>query len=78
MDNWLSTTPAELDKTNPTSPIHQRKYAHVIDTLPAAENTEQTDVRVLAFWSDNIVPAIKQGKIALVVGHRGSIAAIAK
>lgn len=55
-------------------PARDLRY-HAVDTanLPMTESLKQTIERVLPYWNDAVLPAVKAGKRCIVVGHGNSI-----
>ena len=41
--------------------------------LPMTESLKQTLERVLPYWQESILPAVKAGKHCIIVGHGNSI-----
>lgn len=41
--------------------------------LPMTESLKQTLERVLPYWQESILPAVKAGKRCIIVGHGNSI-----
>jgi len=55
--------PPPLEKTDPRWPGNDPRYAFVPeDELPQCESLKDTEARVVPYWADMIVPAIKEGK----------------
>lgn len=52
------------------------RYAGI--TLPDTESLKTTLDRVMPFWNETIVPALKQGETVLIAAHGNSIRAIIK
>ncbi len=46
--------------------------------LPRGESLKMTIKRVLPFWQDRIVPALRSGKTPLIVAHGNSLRALVK
>ena len=46
--------------------------------LPATESLKTTIDRVLPFWHDTIVPAIRSGKRVIIAAHGNSLRALVK
>jgi 2,3-bisphosphoglycerate-dependent phosphoglycerate mutase len=71
--------PPPLEVADKRHPIHDRRYAELDPrVLPACESLKDTLARVLPFWNDRIVAALKAGKNVLVVAHGNSLRAVVK
>lgn len=71
--------PPALEKTDERFPGHDRRYHDVPqDELPVTESLKETIIRVLPYWNDTIVPAIKSGKRVLIAAHGNSLRALVK
>lgn len=71
--------PPPLEKTDPRWPGNDPRYALVPeDELPLCESLKDTEARVVPYWADMIVPAIKEGKKVLIAAHGNSMRAIVK
>ncbi|MCK9393961.1 2,3-bisphosphoglycerate-dependent phosphoglycerate mutase, partial [bacterium] len=71
--------PPELEKNDPRSSRGDPKYKDLKEEeIPLAESLKDTEERVLPFWIDTIVPAIKKGKRVIISAHGNSIRAIMK
>uniref|UniRef100_A0A0X3QCX8 phosphoglycerate mutase (2,3-diphosphoglycerate-dependent) n=2 Tax=Schistocephalus solidus TaxID=70667 RepID=A0A0X3QCX8_SCHSO len=71
--------PPPLDVTDSGHPLRDQRYA-LLDSsvIPKTESLKNTVDRVLPFWFDEIVPAIKAGKRVLIAAHGNSIRALIK
>ena len=49
-----------------------------IEGTPLTESLKDTEARVLPYWNEEIIPAIKQGKRLVISAHGNSIRAIVK
>ena len=70
----FDTPPPSLQLTDERHP----KFDHLYDTvnssyLPAAESLEQTEVRVVEYFFEVIIPELVKGKTVLVTAHGNSI-----
>jgi 2,3-bisphosphoglycerate-dependent phosphoglycerate mutase len=75
----FATPPPPLDKTSPYYPGTDPKYAGLDPiVLPLHESLATTIDRVLPFWHDAIVPAIREGKKVLIAAHGNSLRALVK
>jgi|SRR5690625_4482236 len=69
--------PVELD--DPRHPIHDPRYKNLDPSLlPAGECLKDTVARVVPFWNDAIVPALRAGNQVLVTAHGNSLRALIK
>ena len=74
-----NVTPPKLEKKDSRYPGRVLRYQHVSeDELPLAECLKDTVVRVLPFWKEVVVPAIKGNKKVLIVAHGNSLRALVK
>lgn len=53
----------------------EARYA-AVSSLPASESLEDVLARVLCFWRSHLLPALREGKRVLVVGHSNSLRAL--
>ena len=71
--------PEALELTDERWPGNDPRYAEVSNKdLPATECLKDTVARVLPYWNDKMVPAIRQGKKVLMVAHGNTIRALMK
>jgi len=71
--------PPPLDKSDERYPGHDRRYADLTPAeLPTTECLKDTVARVMPYWNDEIVPAIKSGKRVLISAHGNSLRALVK
>lgn len=71
--------PPELEASDPRSPSNDPRYADLDPlVLPHTESLQTTIVRVMPYWHDMIVPAIRSGKRVLVAAHGNSLRALVK
>lgn len=71
--------PAPLDSSDERWPGKDRRYAEVpAKDLPATECLKDTVERVLPYWNDKMIPAIRSGKRLLMVAHGNTIRALIK
>ncbi len=69
--------PPALDANDPTHPRFDRRYAG-IEQLPSAESLADTLERVVPFWEDTIVPALRAEQRVLIAAHGNSLRALVK
>lgn len=69
--------PPEMDADDERLPQNDPRYADLDKALlPRSESLKTTIERVLPFWADHIVPALKAGKNPIVVAHGNSLRAL--
>jgi 2,3-bisphosphoglycerate-dependent phosphoglycerate mutase len=75
----FDTPPPSLDEKDERHPGFDKRYRDLDRRiLPKAESLKDTIERVLPYWHDAIVPAIRSGKRVLVVAHGNSLRALVK
>lgn len=71
--------PPPLAPDDPRHPAGDRRYADLApDLLPATESLSMVVDRMLPFWHDRVVPAIRAGKRVLIAAHGNSMRALVK
>jgi 2,3-bisphosphoglycerate-dependent phosphoglycerate mutase len=71
--------PVPLSTRDSRHPINDPRYENVPrEQLPAAESLKMTLQRVLPYWHEVIVPALKEKKRICVVAHGNSLRALVK
>ncbi|KAH0793362.1 2,3-diphosphoglycerate-dependent phosphoglycerate mutase [Histomonas meleagridis] len=71
--------PPALEKTSEYYPGNDKKYKELDPSvLPLHESLATTIDRVMPFWHDQIVPAIRSGKKVLIAAHGNSLRALVK
>jgi 2,3-bisphosphoglycerate-dependent phosphoglycerate mutase len=71
--------PPALDEKDERHPAFDQRYRDLDRrVLPKAESLKDTIERVLPYWHDAVVPAIRSGKRVLVVAHGNSLRALVK
>ena len=74
-----STRPDSLEKTDSRWPGGDPRYANLKPSeIPLCESLEDTVTRMLPYWHEEIVPAIKSGKRVLIAAHGNSLRALVK
>ena len=69
--------PPALEPDDPRHPRHDPCYADLTpDLLPATESLSDVVARMLPFWHDAIVPALRRGTRVLVSAHGNSLRAL--
>jgi 2,3-bisphosphoglycerate-dependent phosphoglycerate mutase len=72
-------SPEPLAESDPRHPCHDPRYASVPrELLPATESLKTTLERVLPYWHETIVPALRQGQKILICAHGNSLRALVK
>lgn len=73
------TPPNPLDPDDPRASFSDPRYTGLKrEQIPLTECLKDTVVRVLPFWNDSIVPAIRSGQRVLVTAHGNSLRALIK
>jgi len=71
--------PPALDKKDKRYPIHDKLYKNLNKKyLPATESLKDTVKRVIPYWKEKIMPALKSGKKVLVSASGNSLRAMVK
>ena len=71
--------PPPLSPDDPRHPGHDPRYRDLSpDLLPATESLADVVERMLPFWHDFIVPALRSGRRVLVSAHGNSLRALVK
>ncbi|TAL88541.1 MAG: 2,3-diphosphoglycerate-dependent phosphoglycerate mutase [Candidimonas sp.] len=71
--------PDPLAADDPRHPRFDRRYAKIAaDKLPRSECLKDTVERVVPFWNESIMPAIRAGRRVLVSAHGNSLRALVK
>ncbi|HLR81638.1 MAG TPA: 2,3-diphosphoglycerate-dependent phosphoglycerate mutase [Paenalcaligenes sp.] len=74
-----ATGPEPVSLEDPRHPIHDVRYRNLDPRLlPAGECLQETVARVVPFWNDAIVPALRAGNQVLVTAHGNSLRALIK
>lgn len=69
--------PPVLEKTDPRYPGNDPRYKGLLESeLPVTENLSETMDRVLPYWTNTIIPALKQKKQVIIVAHGNSLRAL--
>ena len=69
--------PPPITPDDPRFPGHDPRYQHLTDReLPLTENLSTTMQRVLPFWTERIMRAIRHGQRVVVVAHGNSLRAL--
>lgn len=71
--------PPLLEPSDERCPVNDPRYAALdSQALPMAESLKDTIARVLPYWHDAIVPAIRAGKRTVIAAHGNSLRALVK
>jgi 2,3-bisphosphoglycerate-dependent phosphoglycerate mutase len=71
--------PPSLESDDERHPRHDPRYADLApDLLPATESLKDVVARMLPYWHDAIVPAVRSGLRVLVSAHGNSLRALVK
>jgi 2,3-bisphosphoglycerate-dependent phosphoglycerate mutase len=71
--------PPPLDDADGRHPRLDPRYRDLTpDLLPATESLKDVVARMLPFWYDFLVPALRQGRRVLVSAHGNSLRALVK
>ena len=69
--------PPALDRGDPRFPAFDPRYQHLTDReLPVTENLAETMDRVLPFWTERIMRAMRHQQRVVVVAHGNSLRAL--
>ncbi|BBH19997.1 2,3-bisphosphoglycerate-dependent phosphoglycerate mutase [Paenibacillus baekrokdamisoli] len=69
--------PPALDKNDPRYEASSPRYQSLKEEeFPLTENLEDAEARVLKYWDDKIVPALKEGQKVIIAAHGNSIRAL--
>ncbi len=71
--------PPAITKEDERYPGHDLRYQHLTEReLPLTENLSETMDRVLPFWHERIVPAIRKNQKVIISAHGNSLRALIK
>ncbi len=71
--------PPALTPDDPRHPRHDPKYRTLTpDQIPATESLKDVVARMLPYWHDAIVPALRKGLRVLISAHGNSLRALVK
>ncbi len=72
-----SEHPPPITKDDDRYPGKDARYQHLTEReLPLTENLSETMDRVLPFWHEHIVPAIRKNQNVIIAGHGNSLRAL--
>lgn len=72
----FDTPPPPMDDDSEFQMSDDPRYAGI--TVPKAESLKDTIERVLPYWEERIVPALKSGETVLISAHGNSLRALVK
>ncbi len=71
--------PPEYAVNDAQNPARDRRYAALsASELPRGESLKDTVARVVPYWNDSIVPALKRGERVMIAAHGNSLRALVK
>ncbi|MFC2038884.1 2,3-diphosphoglycerate-dependent phosphoglycerate mutase [Chloroflexota bacterium] len=71
--------PPPVDKSDERYPGNDSRYSDLDEKdIPLAESLKETSERVLPYWHQEIVPAIRAGKRVIIAAHGNSLRALVK
>lgn len=74
-----STPPPMLTMDHPDHPSKDRRYSAIpAAQLPLGESLAMTVERVVPYWNERILPALKSGERVLIAAHGNSLRALIK
>ena len=69
--------PPAIDKDDDRYPGNDLRYQHLTEReLPLTENLSETMNRVLPYWHETVMPALRQNKKVIIAGHGNSLRAL--
>lgn len=75
----VAVRPPALDKSDSRYAGNEYKYHELREEeIPLTENLEDTEKRVLQYWHENIVPAIKSNKKVIISAHGNTLRALVR
>lgn len=74
----FDTPPPPLADDSEWSQAGDERYAGLGDELPRTESLKLVIDRMLPYWNEQIVPALRAGRTPLVVAHGNSLRALVK
>ena len=71
--------PPEIESSGTMYPGNDPRYKEIPkDQIPLAESLRDTEARLIPYWQEVIVPAVRQNKKVLIVAHGNSLRALVK
>lgn len=75
----VDVRPPALDKSDERYEASNPKYKDLAEgEFPLTENLEDTERRVLAYWNEKVVPAVKNGQRVIISTHGNTIRALVR
>ena len=76
---YVDVRPPELDKNDPRYAGNEYKYHDLKpEEIPATENLDDTQKRVIEYWNEFIVPEIKLGKKIIISAHGNTLRSLVR
>lgn len=73
----FDTPPPKLEESDPRHPKNDSRYAQVEpELLPVGESLKDTVARAIPYWTNEIVPHIKEGRKIIISGSHNAMRAI--
>ena len=71
--------PPAISKEDPRYPGYDLRYQHLTEReLPLTENLSETMNRVLPYWHEKVIPAMRKEQKVIIAGHGNSLRALIK
>ena len=70
--------PLPMTEDHPCWVGGDRRYQNLGSQLPRGESLKQCQARILPYWQEAVLPAVRQGKRVLVAAHNNVIRCLAK
>mmetsp|Transcript_16083 Transcript_16083/g.24474 ORF Transcript_16083/g.24474 Transcript_16083/m.24474 type:complete len:346 (-) Transcript_16083:387-1424(-) len=65
--------PPPMDEDHPYHPLRDPRYRHMLDLIPQSESLKDTVARSSVYWDEVVIPALREGKTLLIVGHENNL-----
>mmetsp|Transcript_9396 Transcript_9396/g.21174 ORF Transcript_9396/g.21174 Transcript_9396/m.21174 type:complete len:424 (-) Transcript_9396:156-1427(-) len=65
--------PPAMHDEHPYHPARDPRYCDMVDQIPKSESLKCTLSRSVVYWNEVVVPALREGKTLLVVGHENNL-----
>lgn len=76
---YVDVRPPALDKDDPRCAGNEYKYHHLKpEEIPATENLDDTQKRVIEYWNEFIVPEIKKGQKIIIAAHGNTLRSLVR
>ena len=73
---WRRSYKISPPDTKEQNPAHDSRYTEVQARKVVGESLKQTQIRLLPFWNNTLVPALQDGAKLLIVAHGNSLRAL--